>query len=59
MDMKFGMGTNYVVKGFGAMSFQMESGCTLRVQDVLWVLELKVSVISVSMIDKKGFDIEL
>jgi hypothetical protein len=35
----------------------MESEGTLRVQDVLWVLELKRSVISVSMIENNGFDV--
>jgi hypothetical protein len=35
----------------------MESGGMLRVMDVLWVPELRRSVLSVSMIEKKGFDI--
>jgi hypothetical protein len=37
MHVEFGMGTKHAVKGFGTMPFWMESGGTLRVQDVLWV----------------------
>jgi hypothetical protein len=39
------------------MAFWMESEGTLRVQDVLLMPELKRSVISVSMIENKGFDV--
>jgi hypothetical protein len=35
----------------------MESGDVLRVTNVLWVLELGRSVLSVSTIEKKGFDV--
>jgi hypothetical protein len=57
MHVVFGMGTKHEVKGFGTMPFHMELGRTLRVQDVLWVPKLKRSVISVSIIEKKGFDV--
>jgi hypothetical protein len=57
MHVEFGMGTKHAMKGFGAMPFRMESGGTLRVQDVLWVPELKMSVISVSRIEEKRFDV--
>jgi hypothetical protein len=35
----------------------MESRGMLRVTNVLWVPELRISVLSVSTIEKKGFDI--
>ena len=35
----------------------MDSGSVLRLMDVLWVSELKRSVILVSIIEKKEFDI--
>jgi hypothetical protein len=57
MHVEFGMGTMHALKGFGIVSFQMESGGTMRVHYVLWVPELKRSVISISMIEKKGFDV--
>lgn len=49
--------TKYAAKGFGIVPFQMELGGVLNVENVLWVLELRRSVLLVSMIEKKGFDI--
>jgi hypothetical protein len=57
MHVELGMGTKHAVKGFGIVSFQMESRGALRVTNVLWVLELKRSVLSVSVIEKKGFEV--
>ena len=57
MHVKFGIGTKHVVNGFGIVPFWMESTGKLRVEDVLWMQKLKRSVISVSMIEKKRFDI--
>jgi hypothetical protein len=57
VHLELGVGTNNVVKGTGTMPFQMESGGVLRVINVLWVPELRRSVLSVSTIEKKGFDI--
>jgi hypothetical protein len=57
MHVELGMGTKHVVKGSGTIPFQLESGGTLRVMNVLWVSELERSVISVSVIEKKRFDI--
>jgi hypothetical protein len=59
MHVEFGMGTKHEIKGFGTISFWMESGGTLRGQDVLWMPELKRSVISVSMNENKGFGVVL
>jgi hypothetical protein len=56
VHVELGMGTKHAIKGYGTMSFWMESGGMLRVMDVLWVPELK-NVLSVSMIEKKGFDV--
>jgi len=57
MHVEFGMVTKHAMKGYGTFPLQMESRGILRVQDVLWVPELKRSVILVSMIEKKGFDV--
>ena len=49
------MGTKHAVQGFGAVSFQMESGDVLRVTNVLWVPKLRKSVLLVSTIEEKGY----
>jgi hypothetical protein len=57
VHVELGMGTKHAVKGSGTVPFQMESGGVLRVMNVLWVPELRRSVLSVSTIEKKGFDV--
>jgi hypothetical protein len=37
MHVEFSMGTMHAVKGYKTVPFWIESGGTLRVQDVLWV----------------------
>jgi hypothetical protein len=51
------MGTKHAVKGSRTVPFRMESRGVLRVMDVLWVPKLRRSVLSVSMIEKKRFDV--
>ena len=48
------MGTKYALEGSGIVPFQMELGGVLRIENVLWVLELKRSVLSISLIENKG-----
>jgi hypothetical protein len=52
-----GVATKHAVKGSGTVPFQMESGGILRVTNVLWVPELRWSVLSVSAIEKKGYEV--
>jgi hypothetical protein len=54
---ELGMGIKHTVQGSGTMPFWMESGDVLRVTNVLRVPELRKSVLSVSTIEKKGFDV--
>jgi hypothetical protein len=54
---ELGVGTKNVVKGSRIVPFQMESGGMLRVMGVLWVSELRRSVLLVSVIENKGFDV--
>jgi hypothetical protein len=54
---ELGMGTKHAVQGSGTMSFRMESGDVLRVTNVLWVPKLRRSVLSVSAIEKKGYEV--
>ena len=47
IHVELGMGTKHAVKGSGTVPFWMESGGVLRVKNVLWVSELRRSVLSV------------
>jgi hypothetical protein len=57
MYMELGMGTQHAMQGFGIVPFHMNSGGVLRVTYVLWVSELRRSMISVSMIEKKSCEV--
>jgi hypothetical protein len=54
---ELGMGTKHAVRGSSTVLFRLESGEVLRVSNVLWVPELRRSVLSVSEIEKKGYHI--
>jgi len=47
--------TMNAVKGVGCVRFQLESGCSLEVAKVLFVPELKVSLLSVSTLEDMGY----
>jgi hypothetical protein len=51
------MGTRHAVQGVGTIRFQLELGEMLRVNNVLWVPELRRSVLSISKIEKKGYHV--
>jgi hypothetical protein len=51
------MGTKHAIRGYGTISFRLESGEVLRVSNVLWVPELRRSVLLVLKIEKKGYHI--
>jgi hypothetical protein len=57
MCVELGMGTKHAVQGTGTIRFQLESKEMLRVTNVLWVPELRRSVLSVSEIEKKGYHV--
>lgn len=57
LHVELGVGTKYAAEGSRIVPFQMESRGVLMVENVLWVPELKRSVLLVSAIEKKGFDI--
>jgi hypothetical protein len=54
---ELGMGAKHSVRGSGTVSFRLESGEILRVSNVLWVPELRRSVLSVSEIERKGYHV--
>jgi len=59
MHVELGMGNKHAIKGSITIPFWMELGGVLRVMDMLWVPEVRTSVLSVSVIEKKGYDTEL
>jgi hypothetical protein len=54
---ELGMGAKHSVRGSSIVSFRLESGEILRVSNVLWVPELRRSVLSVSKIERKGYHV--
>jgi hypothetical protein len=54
---ELGTRAKHSVRGSGTVSFRLDSGETLRVSNVLWVPELRRSVLSVSEIERKGYHV--
>jgi hypothetical protein len=52
---KSGARTRHAVKGVGCVRFQLESGGSLEVDEVMFVPELKVNLLSVSALEDKGY----
>jgi hypothetical protein len=50
-----GASTMHAVKGVGCVRFQLELGGSLEVAEVLFVPELKVSLLSVSALEDEGY----
>jgi hypothetical protein len=57
LHMVLGDKSQLEIRGSGVVPFRMETGHVMRVQDVLFVPGLRYSMISVSMIEKKGFEV--
>jgi hypothetical protein len=51
-----GVNTMHAVKGVGTMDFQLESGGSLKVTEVLHVPELKLNLLSVSALEDRGYE---
>lgn len=57
MHIKMGDNGRYSVIGFGTVNFQREKGAPLTLRDVMYVLRLKKNLISVVMLEDRGFDL--
>jgi hypothetical protein len=55
LHVELGNDAKYAVKGVGTISFQLESGSSLEVKDVLYVPGLTKNLLSVSVMEDKGF----
>jgi hypothetical protein len=56
-DLHVGSGANtmHAVKGVGCVRFHLDSGGSLEVDEVMFVPELKVNLLSVSTLEDKGY----
>jgi hypothetical protein len=54
---KNGAHTRHAVKGFGCNRFQLESGGSLEVHEVMYVPELKVNLFSISALEDMGYEL--
>jgi hypothetical protein len=54
---KNGARTRHAVKGVGCVRFQLESGVSLEVDEVMYVPELKVNLLSISALEDMGYDV--
>ena len=51
---KLGDNYQYPIKGSGVASYKLDSGKSLKMKDVLYVLGLKKNLLSISALDAKG-----
>jgi hypothetical protein len=58
VQLELGDDAKYSVVGIGTIPFQLESGNSLDVNDVLFVFGLKKKLLSISVIEDKGFVVE-
>jgi hypothetical protein len=54
---KNGACTRHAVKGVGCVRFQLESGVSLEVDEVMYVPELKVNLLSISTLEDMGYEV--
>jgi hypothetical protein len=47
----------YSIKGFGSTSFQLQSGNVLHIEEILYVPGLKKNLISVAVLESKGYSV--
>ena len=46
----------YPINGMGESSYKLESGNSMKIKYVMYVPGLKTNLISISALDKKGFE---
>ena len=57
MCIKMGDNRRYSVSGVGTVAFQREHGAPLTLTDVMYVPGLKKNLVSVAMLEEKGYDV--
>lgn len=53
--MELGNEASYAIKGTGSVKFQLECGIVLHLEEVLYVPGLKKNLISVAVLENKGY----
>ena len=48
---------NYSVTGLGMITFKREHGTPLTLQNVMYVPRLKKNLVSISMLEDRGYDV--
>jgi hypothetical protein len=54
-QVEFGDDKCYKIEGVGSISFRLESGARIHVDELLYVLGLKKNLLSVATLDEKGY----
>ena len=57
LEIILGVNATYPMKGTGTMTLHLSQGQVLRLQDVLYVLDLKKNLVSISAMEDKGFKV--
>jgi hypothetical protein len=57
LHIQLGDNTKYAVQGQGTMQFQLKSGGSFDVQEVLYVPGLKKNLLSISVMEDKGYEV--
>ena len=57
LEIVLGDNMKYLVKGVGNVSFKLNQGNMIHLQDVLYVLELKKNLVSISEMEDKGYKV--
>ena len=56
-QVELGYEVNYAIKGTGSVSFQLEEGINLHLDEVLYVSGLRKNLILVVVLESKGFKV--
>ena len=57
LEIILGDNATYRVKGIGTMTLHLNQGQVLRLQDVLYINDLKKNLVSISTMEDKGFKV--
>ena len=57
VKVELGDDSTYAIKGVGSTSFQLDSGTIIHIEEILYVPRLKKNLLSVAVLEDKGFTI--
>ena len=57
MEIILGDNATYPVKGIGTVTLHLNQGQTLHLQEMLYVLDLKKNLVSIYVMEDKGFKV--